>query len=249
MWRIVPLETRDAYMNMGIDEAISESVAEGYVNPTIRFYRWRPSAVSIGYFQDLEDEVDIEACNQDSIDFVRRRTGGGAVYHDYHGEITYSIIGSLSLFPDDIGDSYREICDFVIRGLAELGVEAEFEPVNDIVAGGKKISGNAQTRRKNVLLQHGTVLYRVEPEKMFRYLDPDIDKVSDKVISGVEERVTSVSGLVECDIQDTYESLLDGFSFGREIEIEGVSEREENRAEELSRERYRSDSWNFNRSQ
>ena len=156
IWRIIDYTENDAFMNMAIDEAVSEAVGSGESLPTIRFYGWKPSAVSIGYFQSLDKEVDIASCERAGVDIVRRRTGGGAVYHDMVGEITYSVIAPEALFPKDILASYREICGWIIDSLAILGIKAEFKPINDIVVGNKKISGNAQTRRGGVLLQHGT---------------------------------------------------------------------------------------------
>lgn len=241
-WRVIPLETHDAYANMAFDEAVAE-----HGTPTIRFYRWRPSAVSIGYFQAIHDVVDLEACRRDSVDYVRRRTGGGAVYHDYEGEVTYSIIAPVTEFPRDLTESYRLICGYVVEALESLGVEAEFEPINDIATGGRKISGNAQTRRDGVLVQHGTVLHRVNPEQMFTYLRPEIDKVSDKIVEDARDRVTSVEEQVGCSLQDTYMALRDAFTMDRETYEDGLSEEEEERAEELVHERYATDGWNFMR--
>ncbi len=246
-WRILPFETRDAYANMAVDEGVSEAVAAGESAPTLRLYRWKPSAVSVGYFQSLRDEVDVEACKDADVDYVRRRTGGGAVYHDYEGEVTYSVIAPLDEYPDDLTESYREICGRVQEALGSLGIESEFAPVNDIVADGRKVSGNAQTRRKGVLLQHGTVLQRVEPEKMFTYLRPDVDKVSDKVVENVHERVTSVEELVGASMDETREALRNAFTEGRETYEGELSERELERVEELVEDRYVSDDWNLMR--
>ena len=75
-WRVIPLHVTDAFTAMAIDEAVSEAVANG-MQPTIRFWRWKPSAVSIGYFQGINDEVNLDACRESGVDVVRRRTGGG----------------------------------------------------------------------------------------------------------------------------------------------------------------------------
>jgi len=247
-WRVLALETGDAYTNMAVDEAVSERVSDGKAPPTIRFYRWRPSAVSVGYFQSLRDEVDLEACERDGVDYVRRRTGGGAVYHDYEGEVTYSVVAPLDEFPDDLTASYREICGRVESALTSLGIEGEFAPINDIVADGRKISGNAQTRRKGVLLQHGTVLHAVDPEEMFTYLRPDIDKVSDKMVENVHKRVTSVEDLTDsAEIEETYRALREAFTDRRETFEGELTGRERERAEELAHNRYATEDWNFER--
>lgn len=243
-WRVLPLETGDAYTNMAVDEAVSERISEGDAPPTVRFYRWKPSAVSIGYFQSLEDEVDLEACESDGVDYVRRRTGGGAVYHDYEGEVTYSVVAPLDAYPDDLTESYREICGRVQDALGSLGIDSRFAPINDVTADGRKISGNAQTRRKGVLLQHGTVLHGVDPERMFTYLRPDVDKVSDKVVENVRQRVTSVKDLADADIEDTYEALRGAFARGRDTFEGEITEVERERADELVEERYSSEDWN-----
>jgi lipoate-protein ligase A len=245
-WRVIELETHDAFTNMALDETAEESIRTGEAPPTIRFYRWKPSAVSIGCFQGLDEEVDTEACNRLGVDYVRRRTGGGAVYHDENGEITYSIIAKEGSFPKGIRESYRAICSCVVAGLADLGIQAEFVPINDVVVGGRKISGSAQTRREGVLLQHGTVLYDIDMKTMFSLLKISREKISDKAIKSAGERVTSVKDHSSATIGDLYNSLLNGFLEGRKWEFGYWTEKERERAEELS-ESYRSREWNFSR--
>ncbi len=243
-WRVMPLSTQTAAMNMAIDEAISETVSCGRAPQTIRFYRWQPSAVSIGCFQSLNDEVRTDVCKQLGVDVVRRRTGGGAVYHDYDGEITYSVIGPEKLFPKGITESYHEICSWIISGLAHLGITAEFKPINDIIVSGKKISGNAQTRRDGVLLQHGTILYDLDVKKMFSVLSVGAEKISDKLVAAVEERVTRVKNFAPAaTLQQTYEALLKGFTEGKQHRFGLLVQNEIARAKELAKERYANPKW------
>jgi lipoate-protein ligase A len=244
-WRFIPYRENDAFLNMGIDEAVSESVASGESPPTIRFWGWIPRAVSIGYFQSLEREIDLEECKKHGIDVVRRRTGGGAVFHD--SEITYSIIGKQDLFQKDIIASYREICGCIIDGLGELGIESEFKPINDIITAGKKISGNAQTRRNGILLQHGTLLYEVDVDKMFSLLKVPDEKIRDKMIATVKERVTSVKAQKDVSSEEVIEALKKGFMNGREFVEEELSEKELLRAKELAQSRYKTKEWNWMR--
>ncbi|MDE1810832.1 MAG: lipoate--protein ligase family protein [Candidatus Micrarchaeota archaeon] len=245
-WRIIELETHDAYFNMAADQAIAESVAAG-ADPTIRFYKWHPSAVSIGCFQSMNDEVDTAKCREEGIDFVRRRTGGGAVFHDENGEVTYSVIALEQDMPKGVIDSYRLICGWIIDSLSTIGITASFAPINDIVVSGKKISGNAQTRRDGVLLQHGTVLYDTNLTRMFSLLKVDNAKLSDKAIRSVEERVTKALDYSKISQDDLYRALLSGFTKGKDSYTGKMTEAEMKRAESLADKVYKSDDWNFSR--
>ena len=246
-WRIIPLTTNNAAMNMAIDEAISEAVAAGSSTPTIRFYQWSPSAVSIGYFQSLHQEVDVPIAASKGIGIVRRRTGGGAVYHDTNGEITYSVIAPESLFPKDIIQSYHVICGWIIRGLNQLGIEGSFHPINDILVGGRKISGNAQTRRSGVLLQHGTILYDLDLDTMFSVLKVGQEKVSDKLIKDVRQRVTRLLDHGTFTKEDLYHALVAGFTNGKQWGEGTITFQERSRAEQLVHEKYSTKEWNERR--
>ena len=87
-WRLLPLETNNAFMNMAIDEAILTARVADKVPNSLRFYRWQPSAVSVGKNQNPQDEVYLDTCKALGVDVVRRISGGGTVYHDYEGEVT-----------------------------------------------------------------------------------------------------------------------------------------------------------------
>ncbi|MBI2581284.1 lipoate--protein ligase family protein [Candidatus Woesearchaeota archaeon] len=247
-WRVIDLTVNTAAMNMALDEAISEAVGRKQAPPTIRIYKWLPSAVSIGYFQSLTDEVDAELCKLLGVDIVRRRTGGGAVYHDANGEITYSVIAPESLFPKGITESYHLICGWIVSALGKLGITAEFKPINDIITNGKKISGNAQTRRNGILLQHGTILYKLDVATMFSLLKVPKEKISDKFIADVKQRVTSVTDInPQITEQQLKEALVAAFTAGKEFEFGAVTENEKAAAEKLAKERYAADEWNFMR--
>ncbi len=246
-WRVIKLRPIGAYMNMGIDEAVMESVRDGRADPTIRFYTWNPSAVSIGRFQSMREEVNIGRCKELGVDCVRRITGGGAVYHDRNGEVTYSVIAPERLLPKGIRESYREICGWVISGLASIGIRAEFAPINDITVNGKKISGNAQTRKDGIVLQHGTILYDLDIKAMFGVLNVSREKISDKAIKSVEERVTRVLDYSSVSQNGLYLALLSGFVKNKEYKMGELTADEASRSEELAGSVYRSDQWNFSR--
>ena len=246
-WRVVPFAENNAFKNMALDEAVSWEIAKGGSLPTIRFYGWKPSAVSIGYFQSIEKEVKLRECEALGVDVVRRRTGGGAVYHDNAGEITYSVIAPQSFFPEDIIASYRLICGWIVDAFGQLGLKTEFKPINDVILEGKKVSGNAQTRRNGVLLQHGTILYDLDVAKMFGVLNVSAEKISDKLIKSVEERVTSVTRHSKAPKKHVYDALVWAFTRGKDWSFGNYSEKETEGAEELAERRYSSREWNFMR--
>lgn len=243
--RLIRTQAFDAHTNMALDEVISQKVREGTSPPTIRLYTWNPSAISIGYFQGLHHEVDITSCKEQEIDIVRRRTGGGAVYHDREGELTYSCIFPEDVFSPSIQTSYEEICNFIIEALAKLAIPCEFKPINDILCRDKKISGNAQTRREGILLQHGTILYKVDVETMFSLLKVGKEKISDKLIQSVKKRVTSVYDQnPDLTLEDIAQSLEEVFSSKFSVEIGDYTEEELEEAKELARNKYSTEEWN-----
>jgi lipoate-protein ligase A len=251
-WRLIDMRIEDAPTQMAIDEAIAMARIKEKTPNTIRLYRWNPSAVSIGYFQSVEKEVNLPACEEHGVDVIRRITGGGAVYHDYDGEITYSLVAPEAdpKMPADILASYELICGAIANGLATLGVEAEFKPVNDIVTRGKKISGNAQTRRHGVVLQHGTVLVDTDIRRMFQVLRVSDAKISDKLIKAVEDRVTNLRRYLgrQVGFDEARDALIKGFEETFDIALQpGELTKAENRLVKRLHEKYSSREWVFQR--
>ena len=250
-FRYLETGANPAAFNMGLDEAILESVSSGAEPPTLRFYAWKPSAVSIGYFQGARDEVDLDRCAELGIDVVRRLTGGGAVFHA--AELTYSVVvpDSHPLAAGGIMESYRAICAGVIGGLAVLGIAAEFAPLNDVVASGKKLSGNAQTRKRGCLLQHGTVLLGVDLDMMFTVLRVPNEKLKGKLIEDVRARVSSVSDMTGRIVgyDEAVPAFERGFAEALGVlgERSGPSPAERGRAKVLADERFANKTWIFRR--
>lgn len=246
-WRLVDFEYWSGAMNMGIDEAVSEAVAADRGPPTIRFYGWRPSAVSIGCFQALREEVDYPECVRLGIDVVRRRTGGGAVYHSEEGEITYSVICHEASMPDDIDKAYRLICGYLVKALDDLGLDAAFSPINDVLVAGKKISGSAQTRRGGAFLQHGTLITDLDAATMFKVLKVSKEKMSGRPYADPAARVTSLRNFGIASRQKVLQALRAAFTSDKEWTEGGWTEQELKRARHLAEQRYSSKEWNFSR--
>jgi lipoate-protein ligase A len=220
-WRLLQTGYKSAYTNMAIDRAVMITNTKNSAPPTVRFYGWKPSAISIGYFQSLKDEVELDICNRLNIDYVRRITGGGAVFHE--NELTYSIVISEShpSIPKNILKSYNRICGAIVKGLNKIGIESNYSPINDILSNGKKISGSAQTRKLKTVLQHGTVLMDVNVDKMFSVLKVPNEKIKDKLILNVKERVTSIKEILCEDISfnEIANSMKKGFEEEFDIEL------------------------------
>lgn len=254
-WRLISLEIHDACMNMAIDEAIIEAVTQSKSFNTLRFYRWRPSAVSIGRFQKINEAVNLEACRKRGIDVVRRITGGGAVYHDYLGEITYSLITRIPdpIIPSDTAEAYRKICGGIVRALRILELKAEFRggkrhTCPDVIVHRKKVSGNAQIRKGNVILQHGTILLNLDAETMADILKIPGAKSLRSAEAKIKEGVTSISdaGGKAVSFKKVYSSLLRGFqeSLGVTLIKEDLRSYELKRAEKIEA-KYSNPNWNL----
>ncbi len=250
--RFLDLKVNDAYTNMATDEALTKSKGEDNGPDTLRFYRWNPSAVTLGYFQSVEDEVDLDAMKKYGIDLNRRISGGGAVLNSAEGEITYSIVMDEEdpRISDDPTESYRYLCHGIVEGLANLGIKADFKPINDIIVGPKKVSGNAQIRRYGAVLHHGTILVDFDASKMFSVLKISDAKISDKLIKQANERVTSIRQILDRKVsfEEVRAAMEKGFAKALGVElVDGELTPQETAYVAEFREKYASKEWRFRR--
>ena len=257
-WRLLSLSMNNAFTNMAIDEAILTARIAKMVPNTLRLYKWKPSAVSIGRFQEARNEVNVENCREHSVDIVRRISGGGTVYHDDFGEVTYSVVlDGESLKSTDVVSVYNVICRGIIETARILGIKADFNSGDpkqcpNITIDGKKISGSAQYHTKDTFLQHGTFLVDVDAEKMFTFLRVPWAKTLKIVTCVAEKKLTSIRH--ELGTQPSEETvcraLVKGFENALDIELsEGdLTVYEKDIAERLRKQKYATDAWNLDRS-
>ncbi|MCD6464150.1 lipoate--protein ligase family protein [Candidatus Woesearchaeota archaeon] len=249
--RFIKTVTESYKEQMAIDEANMLAVAQGIAKPSLRICYFKKPSVAIGYSQSVEEEVNLKACNALGVEIFRRMTGGGAVFKDPEKELNYSIIIPEEFAPGTIIDSYEKLCAGIVLGLKHLGLNAEFKPVNDIIINGKKVSGNAQTRFKGVILQHGTLLIDVDVDKMFSVLKVSDEKIRDKMIANVKQRVTSLKH--ELGFKPSFEAveqcLIKGFeqALNAKIVPEELTSFEKQKIIELYNNKYNTDDWNFKR--
>ena len=184
-YRFINTQTQDAALNMAIDEAILQHHLQGQVPPTLRVFRWSRSAITLGRFQNVEREIDLELCQQRSIDLVRRPTGGRAVYH--RDEFTYSFVSSRAYgVPAGIVAAYAYLAQGLIAALARLGIQAELSEGRvskqpsaacfasstqaDLTSGGFKLIGSAQVWKDDALLQQGSLPLDDRAEEFYALL-------------------------------------------------------------------------------
>lgn len=171
--------------NMALDETLLNWHSTGKIPPVLRFYGWEPAGISVGFFQKVDGQIDLAGAEKHGIELVRRQTGGKAVLHDK--ELTYSVIVSEDhpAMPQSVKEAYLVLSKGLLEGYKELEIEAEFaipssklkkthsavcfeEPSwYELVIGGKKAAGSAQTRKKGVILQHGSIPLEIDEIKLF----------------------------------------------------------------------------------
>lgn len=270
-WNFINTGNQNPYYNMAMDEALLNFVSRGEIDPVIRFYTWNPATLSIGYFQRLQKEIDIEKVNEKGFGLVRRQTGGRGVLHDK--ELTYSVIvpESHPNMPSTITEAYRVISQGLLEGFKNLGFETYFavprskeereklkQPRSsvcfdapswyELVVEGRKIAGSAQTRQKGVILQHGSILQDIDIDELFDMFIFKNDRLKAKMKEAFVEKAVAIN-----DISDTHITLSEmekafeeGFKTGLNIEFKPLELSEQQLAEvkELE-EKYRSDDWMF----
>jgi len=265
-WRLLNTGSADGATNMATDEAILTAVAEGTSQPTLRFFAWEPPCLSIGYNQ-AADEVDITGCQRAGVDVVRRPTGGRAILHT--DELTYSIVA-----PQDeprvaggVVESYRRLSAGLVRGLRLLGVDVaqaeaghgqnadvsaacfDAPSAYEVTAGGKKLVGSAQVRRREAVLQHGSLPLQGDITRICRYLVVPSKEGCQALRRELRVRATSlelVLGQV-VPFAQVVEALVRGFSEALNLHLEPgeLSGHELSLVQRFRREKYAAETWNF----
>lgn len=256
-WRLIREEARPGPLNMALDEVAAESAAAGGPR-TVRVYRWEPSCLSLGYNQDPAT-VDWDRCADAGVDVTRRQTGGGGIYHDYDGDISYSIAAPAAELPGSLMDAYHLLCEPVLDAFRRLGVDADYaneerealyhpacylrglHPAHDVLSaggGGRKLSGNAQYRREDAVIQHGSVTYDAKArEHLACFADPGVSA------SEFGDRVAGVAELTDAARAEAVAAFEAALSEWSDAVPGEWTDAELARAEEIADEKYRSDDW------
>ena len=234
----------DPQINLAIEEYALKNL--GMEDSYLLFYINEPSII-IGKNQNTIEEINTEYVEKNGIKVVRRLSGGGAVYHDL-GNLNFSFITK------DDGDSFHNFLKFtepVIKALRKMGVNAELSGRNDLVAEGRKISGNAQFATKGKMFSHGTLLFDSEMDHVVSALKVRKDKIESKGIKSIRSRVANISEFMseKMTIEDFRKELLKNIFEGYdEIPEYVLTEEDWDKIHKLSAERYQTWEWNYGKS-
>jgi lipoate-protein ligase A len=206
-WQLIHDKAVAPRVHLALDEVLTAEVGEGRRGPTLRIWEWNESAVVIGSFQSVKNEVDLENAAKYGFDVVRRISGGGAMMMAKNSIVTYSLYVPAEMVQGmTFAESYAYLDDWVLVALHSLGIDASYASLNDITSPGGKIGGAAQKRLgSGAVLHHVTMSYDMDGELMTKVLRIGREKMSDKGTTSAAKRVDplrSQSGLERSEIID-----------------------------------------------
>lgn len=263
-WRLLITSPARGAWNMALDESILEHIGRGESNPTLRLYGWNPACLSLGHAQPFAD-VDTTRLKERGWEIVRRATGGRAILHT--DELTYSVIAPLNE-PTVVGsilESYNRIAQALLMGVKSLELPVEMKegkadngstpnPVcfevpstYEITVDGKKLIGSAQARKKEGVLQHGSLPLTGDLARICQALVFENESARENASKRLLERATTVESALGQEI--SWEMAAQAFvhafeaQLGLSFEKGELSESESKRTEELVREKYDHPSW------
>jgi lipoate-protein ligase A len=244
-WDVVHEKPVSPRMNLALDEVLTMRVGDGRRNPTLRMWEWDESAVVIGSFQSVRNEVDPEGARRHGFDVVRRISGGGAMMMAANSIVTYSLYVPASLVAGlTFADSYAFLDDWVLQALRSLGIDAVYQPLNDITGPSGKIGGAAQKRLANGgVLHHATLSYDIDGEVMTEVLRIGREKLSDKGTVSAAKRVDPLRSQTGLPREQVIERFIDTFTNLYGATPGTISPDEYAEAEELVRTKFGTDAW------
>ncbi len=267
-WRLIYDKPAIGAINMAVDEAILWSVSVGLTPPTLRLYAWNPPCLSLGYAQRIAD-VDLHRAEQLGWHIVRRPTGGRAILHT--NELTYSIAVPLGhpLAAGSVVDSYRRISRALITALHRLGISPQADKRADnykaavgpvcfevpshyeITVNGRKLIGSAQVRRRNGILQHGTLPLYGDIARICDVLAFENECARMNAKSQVLQRATTLEAAIGRVLSwnEVAQAIVEGFSQTFDVELQqgALIPEEQTQVEHYLQTIYGTQSWTHRR--
>lgn len=228
--------------NLALDEALLDSAETGRAGDTLRFWESAARFVVLGTAQEIAVEVNQARCLADGVPVMRRCSAGGCVLQG-PGCLNYTLALTFGHSPEirSLHGSYAFILGRIVEQLRARGVPAELAGISDLAVGGRKVSGNAQRRRRRAILHHGTLLYDPDRAGMERYLREPADRPAYR---GAREHTAFVDGMV-LTRDELREAVREAFGVSGPPGI--LLDEEEAATEQLAREKYGRREWIYRR--
>ena len=263
-WRLLITPPAPGAWNMAADEAILLHIGSGDSPPTLRLYAWTPACLSLGYAQPFTD-VDINRLHQRGWEVVRRMTGGRAVLHT--DELTYSVIATSDepRVAGTVLESYDRLAQALLFAVKNLevpvemkeGKAAEVSTANpvcfevpstyEITVNGKKMIGSAQARKKEGVLQHGSLPLSGDLTRICRALAFENEVAREEAAARLLERATTIESALgrEVSWEAAAQAYVSAFEaqLGIDFEVGDLSKSESEKTDELVREKYGHPTW------
>jgi lipoate---protein ligase len=244
-WEIIHDHAERPQLQMALDQVLAEEVGAGRRGPTLRIWEWDRPAVVIGSFQSVRNEVDMENATKYGFEVVRRISGGGAMFMEAGSVITYSIYAPSELVEGmSFADSYAFLDEWVIVALKSLGIDAFYQPLNDITSSKGKIGGAAQKRLgAGAVLHHVTMSYDMDGDRMVEVLRIGREKMSDKGTRSANKRVDPLRSQTGLPRAEIIEALIATFTKLYGSTSGEVTPDERAKAEQLVAEKFGTEDW------
>ncbi len=255
--RLLIMEKNCATMNMAIDEAILIAQKDK-PNPSLRFYDWESPAFSFGYFQDISKEVDVEVCEKEGIELVKRMTGGGTVVHGW--DLTYSLILPRHSGEMSVSETYQSICNCLVKAFENLDIPAYCfgskpnvqQPTqnicltnpaeHDVMCNDKKIAGVSVRRNRNGIMFQGYISLDMPPETILKNVS-----IQNNVQKMLKEKTSAINIEGRCINRNALiQAITETFDIGITFNLDKMSLSEMDYAERLDNTKYGTEAWNFN---
>ena len=249
-WRYIKNDNVTASSGLAADEVLANCSGARTSLPTLRLYTYQPCAL-VGRFQTIENELNLNYCVENKIPVNRRPTGGGAIImgQDQLG-VALVIPGKSDETYAHVRERMAQFSQGIISGLATLGIEVEFRRKNDLEVNGKKIAGlGLHKTATNGLLFHASLLVDLDVPFMLNVLKTPFEKISDKEISTVSERTTTVLREIDTNlnINELRTIILNGYrnAFQMDIQEGDFMKSELKEIHQLEKDKYRDSKWIF----
>ena len=250
-WRYIKNDDVSASAGLAADEVLANRAGAGTSLPTLRLYTFKSHCALVGRFQTIKNELNLEYCTKNSIPVNRRPTGGGAIImgQDQLG-VALALPGKTDYSYARVREQMSWFSQGIITGLASLGISIEFHRKNDLEVNGRKIAGlGLHKTTTGGLLFHGSLLVGLDVPFMLNVLKTPFEKISDKEISSVSERTTTVqretNSKVKIDVVRNF--ILKGYRKAFQVDIQkgAYTKSELDRIRCLEKDKYMDNEWVF----